>query len=246
MKLVLTPEWFLGKDVIISVFSLLVLLTISFIAFRYYKLNRNRNVLYLGMGFGLISLAEIATILTKLVLYYDIGPSRVIGEAIINSGVLSSVDLFYYFGFLFYRFLTLLGLYVIYRLPQEKMSTNDYFLISYFLLVSALLSDEIFYLFHITELILLCLIVYEYSKVYTKNKFINTKILMVAFSLLALSQLMFILSEVEALFALGNVIELVSYTILLALVIRIWKYGKKTNANGHHIRHVVDNTRKRG
>ena len=238
VKIVPTPEWFIGKDVLIEFFSLIVLVIFTIIAYRYYRLNKNRNILYLGSGFGLIAVAQLATILTKLVLYYDIGPSQQIGQAIITSQLVNSVDFFYYAGFFFYRFLTLLGFYILYRLPRERKSVGDYVIILYFILISAFLSQEIFYLFHLTALFILILIVEKFSIVYRKNRFFNTKILMVAFGLLALSQMIFVLSTIDILFVLGNVIELISYTIFLALIIRIWKYGKEKKPYGNNIRYA--------
>lgn len=245
MKIVPTPDWFLGKDVIIEVFSFIVLFIFSFLAIRNYKLNKNRNFLYLGAGFALIALAQLAAVVTKLVLYYDIGPSQAIGAAIITAQLVSSVDIFYSAGFFFQRFLTLSGLYLIYRLPRNKKSVGDYALIVYFILISAFLSKGVFYLFHLTALVLLVLIFDNYHALYRKNKFVNTKILLVAFGMLALSQLIFILSNIELMFVLGNIIELISYTILLILIIRIMKYGKKKKSYGHNIRHAGNNSRKR-
>lgn len=244
VKIVPTPDWFIGKDVIIEVFSLIVLIIFTVIAYRYYKLNKNRNILYLGSGFGLIAIAQLATILTKLVLYYDIGPSQQIGQAIITSQIVNSVDLFYYAGFFFHRFLTLLGIYIIYRLPRDRKSIGDYVLVLYFILISSFLSGEIFYLFHLTALFILILIIEKFFFVYKENRFLNTKILIVAFSLLALSQLIFVLSTVDFLFVLGNIVELISYTIFLALIIRIWKYGKEKKPYGNNIRYAGDSSGK--
>src|SRR3972149_4792106 len=217
VKIVPTPDWFIGKDVVIEVFSLVVLAIFVFLAYRYYRLNKNRNILYLASGFGLIALAQLATILTKLVLYYDIGPTQQIGQALVTSQVVNSVDIFYYAGFFFHRFLTLIGLYIIYRLPRERRSIGDYIIAIYFIFISSLASKEIFYLFHFTALCLLILIVEKYFLIYKENRFFNTKVLMMAFGLLALSQFVFILSTIDVLFVLGNVIELVSYTIFLGL-----------------------------
>ncbi len=244
MGIVPTPDWFLGKDVLIETFSFIVLLIFTVLALKYYKLNKNRNIFYLGLGFGLIALAQLATIFTKLVLYYDIGPSQAIGQAIITSQIVSSVDIFYYTGFLFHRFLTLAGLYIIYRLPRERKSIGDYALVIYFIMVSALLSREFFYLFHLTAIVILVLIVENYYRIYKRNKFINTKILMTAFGILALSQLIFILPGVEIMFVLGNMVELISYTILLALIIRIWKYGKKKKPYGNNLRYAGNSSGK--
>lgn len=244
MRFVPIPDWFLGKDVLIEGFSFIVLFIFSFLAIKNYKLNKNRKFLYLGVGFALIALAQLATIMTKLVLYYDIGPSQAIGAAIITSQLVNSVDIFYSAGFFFHRFLTLLGFYIIYRLPRQKKSMWDFVSVLYFILISVLLSGEVFYLFHLTALVLLVLIFDNYHALYKKNKFVNTKILLIAFGILALSQLIFILSNVEIMFVLGNIVELISYTILLTLIIRILKHGKKKKPDGHNIRHVGNNTRK--
>lgn len=246
MKIVLTPDWFIGKDVLIEVFSLVVLALVAIIAIRNYRLNkRNRKLLYLGLGFLLIAIAQLAAVLTKMVLYYDFGPSQAIGSAIITSNLVSSIDIFYHIGFFFHQFLTLCGLYIIYRLPREKKSIGDYGIAIYFIIISAVLIQEFYYLFHLTAFFLLILIVEKYYEVFKENKFLNTKILMIAFGMLALSQLFFILSTLDFLFALANIIELMSYAVLLGLVIRILKYGTKKKSYGYNIRYAGDNSGKR-
>jgi hypothetical protein len=250
MKIVLTPDWFLGKDVLIDSFSLIVLIIFSVLAIRSYKLNKkNRNLLYLGTGFGLIALAQMASVLTKLVLYYDIGPAQAIGQAIIIGQLVSSVNIFYYLGFFFHNFLILIGLFIIYRLPRKKMYIGDYTLVLYFILLSAILSayEGFFYFFRLTAFVLLILIVNNYYKIYKENKFVNTRLLITAFSILALAQLIYVLSKVETLFVVANIIELISYVILLFLIIRILKYGEKKKSYGYNIRHAGNRSgKKRG
>jgi len=244
VKFVPTPDWFLGKDVLIESFSFIVLFIFSFLAIKNYKVSKNRRFFYLGVGFGLIALAQIAAVLTKLVLYYDIGPSQQIGQAIVASQILSSVDIFYFMGFFFQRFLTLTGFYMIYRLPRNRKSVFDYILVLYFILISAFFINEIANVFHLTTFLLLLMIVGNYSKIYQRNRFFNTQILMLAFGILAVSQLLFVFSGiVEGLHVAGNVVELISYTILLGLIIRIRKYGKKKKPYGHNSRHVGNNSR---
>jgi hypothetical protein len=241
MKIVLTPDWFLGKDILIDSFSFIVLIIFSVLAIRSYKLNKkNRNLLYLGTGFGLIALAQLACIFTKLILYYDIGPAQAIGQAIVTGQYLKSVDIFYYMGFFFHKFLILIGLYIIYRLPQKKIYMGDYALVLFFILLSAILSEYggFFYLFHLTAFILLILIVGNYYRIYKKNKFTNTKILITAFSILALAHIIYLFSKIDVVFAVANIIELISYVILLFLIIRILKHGEKKKPHGYNIRYA--------
>jgi hypothetical protein len=244
VKFINIPNWFLGKDVLIESFSFIVLFLFSFLAIKNYKVNKNRRLFYLGIGFGLIALAQLAAIITKLVLYYDIGPSQAIGQAIVASQILSSVDIFYFAGFFFQRFLTLTGIYLIYRLPRTNKSILDSVLIIYFILISAFVTNNVANVFHLTAFLLLFMIVINYYNIYKKNKFFNTQILMVAFGILALSQLLFIFSGIGIVRVAGNLVELISYTILLGLIIRIQKYGKETKPDGHNSGHVGDNSGK--
>ena len=248
MKIVLTPDWFLGKDILIDSFSLIVLIIFSVLAIRSYKLSKkNRGLLYLGMGFGLIALAQMACVLTKLILYYDLGPAQAIGQAIITGQLVSSVNIFYYIGFFFHKFLILAGFFIIHRLPRKKIFVGDYALVLYFILLSAILGvyGGFFYFFHLTAFVLLILIVNNYYKIYKKNGFVNTKILITAFSILALAQLIYVLSKIGVLFAVANTIELISYVILLFLIVRILKYGEKKKSYEHNIRHVGNRSGKK-
>src|SRR3989344_7806077 len=225
MKLVFTPSWFLGKDVLIEGFSFIVLFCFSLLCLKNYKLNKNKKFLYLGAGFGLIALAQIAIIFTKLVLYYDTTFTQTVGQMVVTYQIVEKVDVFYYLGFFFHRVFTLLGLYVIYRLSVKKKYFEDLFLGLYFVVISAVFSiNAYYYIFHVTALILLILITKNYYEVYKENKFINTKILILAFSMLALSQMLFTLSKLSFVYVTGNVIELISYIILLVLIIRILKH----------------------
>ena len=247
MKIVFTPDWFLGGDVLIEIFSFIILFLFFYFAVKNYRLSKNKNLLYLGLGFLLIAVAEASTILTKLVLYYDVIFAQQIGQAIITYKVAQSVDIFYYIGFFLHKFFTLLGFYIIYRLPLKKKSSGDLLIGLAFIVISVLFSQEIYYLFHISSLILLCLIVSNYCDVYKENKSQNTKMLIMAFSMLAFSQIIFILSKLQVLYALAQVIQLGSYLILLILIIRILRMAKndKKKQDRHNIRHAGNHKRKR-
>ena len=245
MKIVLTPDWFLGFDILIEIFSFIVLAIFCILSIRNYRIDREKkSFLYVGLGFGLIALAQIATIFTKTILYYDFDLIQQAGQAIIASNFVSSVDIFYYIGFFFYRFLTLVGLYIIYRLHNTRTYLGDILVFCYFILLSILASTEIYYLFHLTALALLLLITRNYHGIYRENHFTNTAILVTAFGILALSQLLFIFSQ-ETIQAVANIVELISYTILLFLAIKIRKDGKKKKPDGDNIRYVGSNSAKR-
>jgi len=222
VKLVFTPDWFLGKDILISFFSFFVLAILFWLSFKNYKFSKDKkNFLYFGLGFLLIALGELSTILTKLVLYYNTTFTQQIGQMIVTYNVVNSVDIFYKIGFFLYKLLTLAGLYTIYRVNYKQTTETDVMLASYFIILSTALSSSFYYLFHLTALILLIFIIASYIRLYKKNRLTNTKILISAFSLLAFSQLIFIFSKLDVLFVLANIIQLLSYIIFLILVIKI-------------------------
>jgi len=231
MKIVFTPDWFLNNDVLIGVVSFMVLFLFFLFTVKSYNLSKKRSILYLGFGFLLIALGELSTILTKLVLYYDTSITQEIGRAVVTSQVINTVDIFYYAGFFFNRFLTLLGLYAIYMIPAKKKLTSQFFLTGYLILIVSLLSHNVYYIYHLTALVLLILIINNYYNIYLREKITNTKILIIAFSLLAISQGIFLLSKLNSFYVTGQSIQLASYITLFGLIIKILKNGKEKKQN---------------
>ncbi|HTY44151.1 MAG TPA: hypothetical protein VMC80_02825 [Patescibacteria group bacterium] len=244
MKIVLTPDWFLGKDVLIDFFSFVILFIFLFLCVKNYKLDKNKKLLYLGIGFGLVGLAELASIFTKLVLYYDTSFTRAIGQLVVTYHVVSTVDVFYYLGFFFFRFFTLAGLYVIYKLPLEGEKKTDFLLSIFFIFVISILSQNMDYLFRLTEFVLLAVIIRNYYFVYKKNRSKKTLILLSAFSILAISNLIYLFSGANVVYVIADLMELVSYLTMLVLIIKILKYGKEKKSNGHHFGHFRNNSAK--
>jgi len=227
MKIVFTPDWFLGADIFIELFSFAILSLFFILSIKNYKMSRNKNSFFLGVGFLLIAFAEIFTILTKLVLYYDTSFTQQVGQMIVTYNIVKSVDIFYYIGFFLHKFFTLMGLYIIYKIPSKKGTAEDFVLVVFFIILSSLFSNIFFYIFHITALLMIGLIISSYREVYRKNKSKNTNLLVISFGLLALSHIIFIMSNLNVLYVIGQSIQLVSYIILLVLIIRITKHGKK-------------------
>ncbi len=238
MKIVFTPDWFLTSDVLIDVFSFVILILLFSLAFKSYKLNKNKSSLFLGAGFFLMAFAELATIITKLPLYYNTSITTQIGTAAINYNFIGTVDIFYYFGFFFSRLLFLLGLYIIYKIPYDKKITKDFLIILYLIFVTSLLSHSLYYFHYLTALIFIASIIDNYRKTYQKTKLKTTKILVLGFSVMALSQIVFLFSKFAYIYAIAQTIQLASYVILLMLIVKIIKDGKKEKPGGDNPRYA--------
>ena len=236
MKIVFTPDWFLNFDVIIESFGFMILGLLFLFAIQAYTLSKKKSVLYLGFGFLLIALGELTTVFTKLMLYYDSSLTSEIGQAIITQGIVSSIDIFYYAGFFLHRLFILLGLYLIYKLPdvRKKSDPADFALTLYFILMVVILSNSAYYFYHFTVFLILALIVRDYFRIYLGRRSKNTLFLISAFSLLAISQVMFIFSKIDLLYVLAQVLQVISYVILLTFMVKITQNGKKAKPNGNH------------
>lgn len=246
MPFVFTPSWFFTPDVIINLFSFLVLLAFFILCIRSYKISKNKDILSLGIGFVFVAIAQLALVITTIHIYYHTILTTYIGHLIISYNIIKSSSTLYDISFFLSRFFTLLGLAIIYRLPIKKKSVTDFILMIYLIILSVLISEEINFFFYITALVMLLIIVYNYYSVYKKNKFENTKILIIAFGLLAISQFLFTLSQISSVTdVLASVIGLISYITLLVLIIRISRYGNKKKQNGYNFGYVKHNPRKR-
>jgi hypothetical protein len=220
---IFAPNWFTRFDILIEIFSFLVLLTFFTISIRNYKLTKNKKLLTLGIGFVLIAMAEISTILTKFVVYYKTTVFQAIGNIIITYNVFQRSDLPYDIGSFLYKLLTLAGLYIIYRLPLKNKNTSDAILAILFIIISSLAGLTFYYIFHIVVLVMLLLIVNNYLKVYKKNKSCNTKLLIIAFTIFAVAHAFFIVSMIKSGYVTGQILQLFSYLIFLLLIIKINK-----------------------
>jgi hypothetical protein len=239
MNVILPPEWFINIDIVIEAISLLTVLVFSILCIKNYKLNKDKRFLYLGGGFGLITLAQFIITITKSVLYYNASFIGMSGEVVVPSQIFNLVSGIYNFGFFAYMALSLFGLYMIYKNPKSVFE-KDSFLVLYFITIITIISRDLVHLFHITVFVMLLLIVIKYSDVYKKNKSMGTLILINAFSVLALSSAIFIFARLMSIiYVTASIISLVSYITLLVLIIRILEHGKingkKKKQNGYNI-----------
>ncbi|HLA23241.1 MAG TPA: hypothetical protein VJZ93_01760 [Candidatus Nanoarchaeia archaeon] len=229
VKIVFTPDWFLNNDVLINLVSFFVLGLFFLFAIKSYTLNKKKSILYLGIGFLLVAIGELATVATKLVLYYDTEITKEIGRVIVTNSIVKSVDIFYYTGFFFNRLFSLIGFYIIYKIPSRKIFSGDFFLALVLIFIISTLANEWFYIYHITALALLILIINNYYQTYKNEKITNTKILISAFIILAISQILFLMSSINYMYVTAQSVQLVSYITLFFLVIKIIQNGKKKN-----------------
>jgi hypothetical protein len=229
IELIYSPAWFYGKDIIIDIISILVLFSIAFFSIKYYNISKTKkNYLYLAASFAIIALSLICKILTNFTIYYNVLETRQIGFVTFTYQALRSTDTLFFVGFLFYRVLTLLGLYFLYSIYTKQPASNI-FMVVYLLLVGTYFSQSAYYIFHFTALILLIFITNAYWKNYKKNKHYTSRLLLYSFAIITLSHLISVFVKIDLLlYVIAELIQLAGYITLLITLIMVLRYGKET------------------
>ena len=229
IRVIYSPQWFYGKDIVIDLVSVFVLLLIAFFSFKYYKIRKNKNYVYFGLSFILLSVSFLFKILTNFTIYFHVLETKNIGFLSLTYQTIKTSDVLFIVGFLIYRLLTLFGLYMLYSVYYDQPKTNI-FLIAYLILVSTYFTQSAYYIFHLTSLILLVLLTIQYSKTYIKNKNNATRMLASSFGIITASQILSIFVSISTKFyVFAEIIQLIGYVILLFSFLTVLRHGKKKN-----------------
>jgi len=234
-QVIYSPNWFYGKDIIIDFVAVIALALISYFSMRYYRIDKkNKNFVFLSVSFMLLSAAFLSKILTNFTIYYPVIFTKQIGLVTLTYHVFHETNTLFIVGFLLYRLLYLLGLYILYTLYQEEKKMGESLLIIYLIAVSTYFSREAYFIFHITSLILLALICYRYSYHYKNRPTAFGRSLLSAFIVITISHLLSVFIGIDLFFyAIAEIVQLVGYGLLIWTFIKVLMHGK-TKPTRHH------------
>lgn len=228
-SLIHCPRWFCGFDVLIDVFSLIVLLMIGYFSLKNYKLSgNNKNHLWIGGSFFTLALGFLLKVLTNFTLYYKVLVTKQIGLLTLTYEKFVPSNILVFIGFNGYKILTLIGLYMLFMLYQKEKSMPDTIITTYLLFASIYFVQET-YLFNITCALLLILITYEHHSNCKKQKTCSTvNMLTTSFGILALSHVLQVfLMYGTSLYVIAEAVQLVGYSLLLYTFIKVLQNAKK-------------------
>ena len=234
VKLVYSPQWFYGKDILIDVVSIFVLLLIAFFSIRYYNTKKNKNYIYLTLSFIILAASFLTKIIINFNVYYKLIETQ-------NFGVISAVyqsmkatHSIVITSFVVYWLSTLFGYYILYSIYQNH-SLSNFLFGAYLISVSTYIAYPNYRTFHLTLFVMLFLITAIHLKRYLNNKYLATKLVAFSFGIITLSQIFFILIDWNInLYVIGELIQLVGYISLLFTFIMVLKYGRQEDKNRHN------------
>lgn len=224
IKLVFSPKWFFGIDIVFEIAAIFITLLISLYGYRIYKLSKNKEHKYFSTSFLLIALSFILKTITSFDIYYSVLKTVDLGFRTVTMVFLYYSDTLHLVGLLASRMLMLIAFFSLFLLTDRGHSKNDIYMISYFLLITTIFSSSAYYLFHITlgfAIFFLCL---HFRKNYRKDRKVNKLAVFLSFVLLLTSQLAFTLIFLEEEFyVLGEILMLIGYLVLLLNYISVHK-----------------------
>ena len=226
--LYLVPNWFYGYDISIEFILGLITLLVGFYALKVYKLIKERDIKYFGIGFLLISLAYFLWGFLNLFIISEIHEGTRELD-LTNILVFSNISIY------IYLILLVSGLAVLtFTTLKEKNCNSLWLLLSVSLVAIFFGTNTSMVAYGIASILLLFIFVF-YLQEYRKNKNISTGIVMIAFFLI-------FIGTVELIFAQGNYIyyvlghgfKLIAYVLILVILINIFKHGKEKKSIRSH------------
>lgn len=229
LDFVYSPPGFYGKDIAIDIVSTVVVLIIGIFAFRNFLLDKkNYRHLLLSAAFVILGGSFIVKILTNIMSHHQVGLTNYLTGLIIPN-IIPKYSLLPALGFLIHAGMTLFGFYILYTLTSEKqIISTDYLIIAYFIVIATYFARFNYYLFYITTLLFLIAITRRYLLSYLKTKYQNTFYLFVSFTIIGISQFVFIFTSANhTLYAIAELIQLIGYLFLLYTFVMVLRNAKK-------------------
>ena len=229
------PDWFTGIDLIIDFFSLVVLAMISIYAFKVYNLYPKKTFKAIGWAMSLIAGSFLFKIITYSVFYLRDNFSlsyRVLSYSTHGFFCTEGSLVTLYF---IYALIDIIGLFVFLMVYQKNKSLPVSILTIYLIVLSLIMSSNVYYLFHLTSFVILILISSTLLLKFKKNKSKQTQKLFFSFSIITMSHVFFLISSLTPIiYVLGELVLLIGYIGLLWTFESVLHNGKKTRKTRHN------------
>lgn len=219
-KYLFLPEyWFFGIDSFFELLFFIATALIAYYGFKAYTLTKRQGPKDFCTGFGLISLSYLVKSATNFILHFEINQGN------ISQDIAMYTKLVFAWGYYIHILLMLAGFVFLAFTALKEVNRRTRYLIGVLVVALSLQSAAKIGNYYVSSIILLSVIVYHYLKSYQEKKERSTLLVLLGFSSLLGSQLLFYLIEKHILFYVtGHVLELGAYALLLLnLLLHVWK-----------------------
>jgi hypothetical protein len=229
-EFVYSPPGFYGKDITIDIVSAIVLLLICAFSLRNYFLDKsNKRPLILSGALFLLGASFILKTITNILSHNAALHTQDILISFLGIDIVRPYTFIPAFGFLLYALMTLFGFYIMYALTSKDELTMNYIIIAYLIIISTYFTRFNYHIFYLTTLLFVFATARRYFFAYKKNKYANTMRLCISFSIITLSQLVFIFTgQNQLLYVIAELLQLLGYLFLLYTFGWVLKNAGKT------------------
>jgi len=221
---------FYGIDSIIELITLGVALFIFYYTRKIFKITKEGEYRFLGLGFLAIALSFVFKIISNLTILYSIKLTQINFVAFITEQ-LENMSLVNFFSFTLYKLFYLAGFLLLFFMTTQVKNKEKAFLFLYLGIITILFSIYFNFVFHMTLILILLFLTFNFYQNYKNVKTKNSYLVFWAFLVILLSHIFLLFAETNYLFYLiGEIIMLMGFSFLLINQINIKNEQKKNKA----------------
>jgi hypothetical protein len=228
---VFSPEWFYGFDSIIELIAIIVCFLLVYYSYKCFKLTKENKYLYFSISFLSLTLAFIAKIAGTLAIYKPTITRSPIGSSIHHAFTTLTpynINAIAFFAYIFFALLGFMMLFLIVSRLTLMRNQSVIALLLYFVFIGTWISIVHYQLFYLTSFVLLLLITLGYYQNYIEIKSEKAKFVVIAFSILLVSQAFFVfVIYSKTIYVLAELVQLLGFVYLLIPFILIFKRKPK-------------------
>lgn len=215
----LKPIWFHGYDIVLEIVFAIIALLVAYYANKINKIAQTHESKLFAEGFFFITASYIILAIINFAAIFAIKTASIKSPVRISDlitlgefGVLISISLF------------LIGLIILAYMTLHYRNKRIPILMIIPVLIALLLSYNKLFLFYTIAAFLLLYITIYYFQYYLKRNNLNTLLILIAFLLMFIAKINFIVSLSQPLFyAVGHIFEFLGYSLILISLIRVIK-----------------------
>ena len=220
-QIVITPQWFYGAATVLEAFAIIVAFFIAVLGYKAYKLTKEKQHLYFGAAFGLITLSFLARAAT--ILYLSTESTAIIRELLTTN--VFQLGRFFYVMLVLIAYLIILLIYT--KLEHKKLIA---------VLLTAILAATFAIrntttTFFVISIVLLSFITAQLYDNYRIKQKKATFFIFIAFLLQVFQYLSFLGGSYYDGFYVGAyLLQFISYLILFITLLKVQLHGRTKNA----------------
>ncbi len=206
----MSPNWFLGYDIIFELFFFIISLIIAIYALKVHRTTGQKLAKYFGYGFLLTAAAYLLQSVSNYLVYSNLNNNLC---QIANLASVSTIDAIGTYSYILFM---ISGLVVLLFVSLKSDKQRTLWILLSTSIIAIILSKNPMYVFYLLSSIYLAFIAWHFVENYLKNKQTMTLTVAIAFILLWFGTFHFLISvDHELFYVIGHILGFFAYIMIL-------------------------------